>query len=297
MNNIDTIKELYKPYRFTKKGEVLIINTTLGDYVLKNKKEGLKELFAYLNSRGFNNYPKMLSDNRSEYNIYEYLEDTQMPKEQRSIDLISLVSNLHHKTNYYKEVSQDKYQEIYDNIKSNIDYLKEYYDNIYDTFFKNIYHSPSQTLLLNNYYKINASLAFCESELNNWFDLVKEETRQRVAIVHNNLSLDHFIENDENYLISWDNFKVDTPVLDLVSFYKNSSLDLNFKDVLDTYLDHYPLNESEKKLFFILISIPAKIEFKQNEFNNTHELRKSLDYLFKTEELVRPYYTHEEVKE
>ena len=44
------------------------------------------------------------------------------------------------------------------------------------------------------------------------------------------------------------------------------------------------------KLFFILISIPDKIEFTNNEFDNCKRVDKMLDYLYKTDNIVSPYY-------
>ena len=59
------------------------------------------------------------------------------------------------------------------------------------------------------------------------------------------------------------------------------------------YQNKYQLNENEKKLLFIVISLPKKIEIKDTEFETCIEVRKTLDYLYKTEELVRPYYSIE----
>ena len=57
------------------------------------------------------------------------------------------------------------------------------------------------------------------------------------------------------------------------------------------YQKKYPLSESEKKLFFIIISLPKKINFEDSEFKTCIEVRNVLDYLFKTENLVWPYYS------
>src|SRR5574344_2287437 len=105
MNSIDVLKNIYRPYRYTIKGKTTIINTTSGDYVIKEKSKDIKELYGYLISRNFDNFPKLIDESRKDVNVYEYIEDTTMPKEQKSIDLIRLVSNLHNKTSYFKEVS------------------------------------------------------------------------------------------------------------------------------------------------------------------------------------------------
>ncbi len=292
MNSFEVLKNIYKPFKYTKIGKSTIINTTSGDYVIKNQDSEIKKLFNYLSSRNFNNFPLIVDDTRKDVTVYKYIEDIKTPKEQKSIDMINLVSNLHNKTTYFKEVSKDTYKEIFDNVISNIDYYKEYYSLLYDSFFKEEYHSPSHYIFLINYYKLDLMLDFCKNELNNWYEIVKEKNVQRVSVIHNNLSLSHFIKNDSDYLISWDKAKIDTPVLDLVQFYRTSYLDFNFKKVLDIYLSNYPLQEDEKKLFFILISIPFKIELDKNtELQNVKDIRKKMDYVFKTEDLIRPYYS------
>lgn len=292
MNSLDVLKNIYKPYKYTKIGKSTIINTSSGDYVIKPVDNKTKELFSYLQSRGFSNFPKIIDDTRKNVTVYKYVPDIVMPKEQRSLDMINLVSNLHNKTTYFKEISQDKFKEIYDDVLSNVNYYKEYYNQKYDLFFKEVYHSPSHYLFLFNFYKLDLMLDFCRQQLDSWYELAKQENTQRVAVVHNNLSLDHFIKNDPDYLISWDKSKIETPVIDLVKFYQNSYLDINFKKVFDKYLSNYPLNAMEKKLFFVLISLPPKIEFDQSdELKNTKDIRTKLDYVFKTEELIRPYYS------
>ena len=292
MNSLDVLKNIYKPYKYTKIGKSTIINTSSGDYVIKQINNKTKELFSYLQSRGFSNFPKIIDDTRKDVTVYKYVPDIVMPKEQRSLDMINLVSNLHNKTTYFKEISQDKFKEIYEDVLSNVNYYKEYYSQKYDIFFKEVYHSPSHYLFLVNYYKLDLMLDFCKQQLDSWYELAKKENTQRVAVVHNNLSLDHFIKNDPDYLISWDKSKIETPVIDLVKFYQNNYLDVNFKKVFDKYLSNYPLNAMEKKLFFVLISIPPKIEFDMlDELKNTRDVRTKLDYVFKTEELIRPYYS------
>ena len=293
-SSLEVLKKIYKPYRYTIKGNVVILYTTSKDLVVKKKNDkNISETYRYLKSRGFYNFPEIVDDSRDGVNVFEYIEDTKMPKEQKASDLINVISSLHNKTTYYKVVSDDVFKSIYDSIKSNIDYLEYYYESLVNNIKKIEYPSPSEYLIIRNSSKIFSCLNFCKSELNNWFDLVKDENKQRVSLIHNNLSLSHFIKSDKEYLVSWDKSKIDSPVLDLIIFYDSSYFDLDFKTLFDMYQSKYPLTESEKKLFFINISLPKKIEIKTSEFDTCIEVRKTLDYLFKTESLVRPYYSIE----
>lgn len=292
--SLEVLKDIYKPYRYTIQGKVLILNTTSGDYVVKEKCEkDIKEIFAYLKSRNFTNFPTLVDESRVDVNVYEYLEGVTMPNEQKAMDLIVLVANLHNSTTFYKTVTDDTFKEVFDMVKSNIVYLQQYYTEFYEKTKKKVYMSPSEYLLMRNIYKVFSALSFCEHELDEWLGMVKGTTKKRVCFIHNRLRLDHFIKRDKEYLISWEESKIDSPVLDLVHFYQNEYFAIQFDAVLKKYLEKVSLSDDEKKLFFLLVSLPPKFEEQKNDFQTCETIRRGLDYLFKTERLVRPYYTAE----
>ena len=290
--SIEILKNIYKPYRYTFLGNVLILNTTSGDFVVKEKNpdKNIKELFSYLSSRSFSSFPSLIDESRSDVNVYEYVVGVSMPMEQKSLDLIDVISNLHNKTTYYKNVTEDDFKSIYDAIKSNALYLERYYNELYESIKKEIYMSPSSYSLVRNISKIFSALSFVNSELDVWFSMVKGQTKKRISYIHNNLSLDHFVKSDKDYLISWEHYRIDSPIMDLVLFYQKECFHVNFEVVFSRYLERVKLTEDEKKLFFLLISLPKKIEVSTDEFHTCQCVREAIDYLYITEELVRPYY-------
>ena len=292
--SLDILKAIYKPYRYTIKGKATILETTSGDFLIKEKNKDLNELYNYLISRGFDNFPKLIDSSRKDINVFEYVESITMPKEQMCDDIIDLIASLHNKTSYFKEVSEDKFKSIYEDIKGNISYLKNYYDTLYEIGFSEVYMSPATYQLMRNFYKINAALDFCNREIDEWYELIKGETKIRVSIVHNNLSIEHFLKGSREVLISWDNYLVDTPIIDIVKLYKNEYLNMNFSEILERYFYKFPLLPYEQKLLFILITIPPEIKTEDNIFMQCRENNKVIDYVFKTEDLIRPYYTEEE---
>lgn len=292
-NDIEYLTNLYKPYKITIKGNVTLLDTTSGIFACKKKNKSIEDLYSYLNSRSFNYYPELIKNDRVDVDIFKYIEDTPMPVEQKSNDLIKLVALLHNKTTYFKEVSSDTYQSIYENILNNILDIKKYYNDLFDMYIEEEYLSPSKYLFTRNFYKIDGAIEFSINELDNWFKLIKDKNKQRVCVIHNNLSLDHYLKNTNEYLISWDKSRIDSPILDIIKYYKDNYLDLEFETILETYLNNFNLLEEELKLLFICISIPNKIDLNKNEFNNVNEVRKSIDYIFKAEKLIRPYYSKE----
>ena len=132
-----------------------------------------------------------------------------------------------------------------------------------------------------------------KAKLESTFLLLNKLHKERVVYCHNNLSIDHFLEGKEKYFISWDNYRVDTPILDIINLYKNDYNKYDFRVFLDAYMKRFELNDTEKKLLFIVISMPDIKYFTQNEVDNTIIAGKFIDYIDKTEKLIRPYYAVE----
>ena len=105
-----------------KKGKCIIVEIDNNKYVIKIKNNNKNSIYEYLNSRNFNNYPKIVLD-ADNYIVYEYIEDVSSPLEQKAYDMISLISLLHKNTTYYKEMDIDEYKQIYENTINNIGFF------------------------------------------------------------------------------------------------------------------------------------------------------------------------------
>lgn len=281
-----------KPCRYQVKGKATIIDTDNGSFVIKEKnRDGNSSIYEYLNSRNFNYYPKVISDFEDDYVITEYIESSIMPDEQKLMDLIDLVSLLHSKTTHYKEVDAADYKKLYEDIANNIEYLYSYYNDIITIIESRVYMSPAEYLLARNISLIFSSLNYAKEELGKWYELVNNKTKQRLVVLHNNLDISHFIRNKEAYLINWDKSKIDIPIFDLYKLYKRHSLDYDFEEVLKRYERNYPLLDEERRLLFILIILPDKIEFDENNLEMTKKVSRLIDSLYKTQQLISPYYS------
>lgn len=256
------------------KNKVIIEN----NIVKKKSKEDLAELFDYLESRNFNCFPKVLNIN-DKYIETEYINSKKYYEMTEGEELIKTMALLHSKTILYKEISKNKYKNIYDKLLGNINYLKKYYERLIDNIELEEFMSPSHYLFARNYSLIDSSLNYSLSELKKWYKLVNDKEKERVSIVHNNICLDHFLKNENNYLISWDKNLVDTPILDIYNFYKKDGYKLDFTYLLDVYNQNFELLKEEKILLNVLISIPPKLEEIKNEYLNTININNFIDYV------------------
>lgn len=286
-NSIKSILETYKTHKITKRNQVYILNTDEGMIVAKpSPKINYNKLYKYLHSRNFNYLPKKLDTERTDILLLEYQEDLSINDTQKSNDLINLVALLHSKTSYFKNITNDSYKDIYDTLKNNIYYIYNLYESNYEEYIKKPYPSPSEYLFLRNYSIIYNAINYCKIKLDEWYESIKDKNKERVALLHNNLSLDHLIKNNNEYLISWDSYTFDTPILDLYNFYKKEWYKIDFKELLNTYEKTYPLLEEEKSLLDLLISIPYSINKEDNEYLNTYNIRKLINYLFNSSNIA-----------
>ena len=287
MNNINEIikKRNEKIKKYQKKGNVIIVETDKGKYVYKDK-EINKSIIDYLNTRNFNYYPKIIENDK--YTLVKYIEEIEIPKEQKMNDLIKIVALLHSKTTFYKEINLDYYNSIYENIDNNIKFLYGYYTDKISICESKVFMSPSEYLLARNISKIYENLEKSKRNLDKWHKIVKNKNKERNSVIHNKLKLDHFIRNENVYLISWDKSKIGSPVFDLYKLYKNHFLDFDFLDIFKTYEKIYPLLEEEKILLKILISTPEKLTNSNSEYNKTKEINDMMIQIYKAEKLFSP---------
>ena len=276
--------------KITIKNGVRIINN---DYVIKNKKANISKTYNYLLSRSFNYFPEIIREDEDKI-YYKYIIDAEEPKEQKIIDLVIIISLLHNKTTFYKEVDLDYYKYIYENTNKNINETYNYYNNLMDNIETEIYMSPTNYLIARNISAIYSSLAYAKENIKIWYDGIEDKRKVRLVTTHNNLSLNHYLKSDKSYIISWDNAKEDMPIYDLISLYKAHYLDFEFNDIFKLYISKYPLNKDEMLLFLSLIAIPDKIKYTNSEYKTVLNVRKVIDYVYKTKALLKEYRIKQE---
>ena len=271
---------------YKRSGNVIIADTNVGKVVIKRNKNK-DYIYNYLNTRNFDYYPEILDS--EDYIVSKYVEDIDIPPEQKILDLIDLVSLMHSKTTHYKNISEDEYKKIYEDLMNNFEYLYEYYNDLISIIDDKVFMSPSEYLLARNISAIFKSIEIGRGYVEDWLKEVEGLNKLRMSIVHNNLDLSHYIRNSYDYLVSWDKSKIDIPIFDLYNLYNNHFLDFNFFELLKRYEQTYPLKKYESDLFFILINMPSKIEFNDTEFNMCIKISNEIDRLYKSNELVNQY--------
>lgn len=271
-----------KALRYQKKKKVDIISTENNRYCLKE--ENNTNIYEYLKTRNFHNFPSALTNNSDPYEITEYIDDFEVPVEQRIEDLIYLVSLLHTKTTFYKNVDIDQIKKIYEEIIDRQDYLYNYYSGLQNMIESEVYMSPSHYLLIRNISTLYQNIRESKKRIESWYQKVKISKKLRYAMTHGALEKEHLIENHDLYLISWGKAKINLPVYDLLSLYQNNKEKIDIFDLLDIYQTKYSLKEEEIDLFLALILLPEKLEMKKTEVQKIKQVFTITDTAYQLQE-------------
>ena len=149
--------------------------------------------------------------------------------------------------------------------------------------------SPSSYLIARNINIIFSSIYYVRDNIDKWYKKIENNKNERVSYIHNNINLDHYIKRDKPYLISWNKSRIDNPIYDLLSFYKNHYLEFDFDDLFHYYESNYPLKEDERLLLFTYMAIPPVMDKSGSEYDMCIKINKTIDYLYKTSNLIMNY--------
>lgn len=274
-----------KKIKYLKK--LKIIDTDNGTYTLKLKTNNNEHIYTYLENRDFKNFIAPLTTTIDPYEICKYVQEIDMPKKDKALNLTYILSILHTKTTTYESINLDTIKEIYENNLKELEYLDYYYHDLQDYIENKVYMSPAEYLLIKNATNIYNAIFYSRETLKKWYEVKQQETKERHVLLHNNLSTEHFLLcKDEAYLINWNYSKRDYPIYDLLTFFKNEYQDLEFESLYNLYQKKYEYTKDEKLLFFALIAKPWKIVLSNNHYNNTIIVNNLITYIEKGSILI-----------
>jgi len=242
-------------------------------------------MYEYLKVRGFRHFlPNKWHDD--EYEVYPYIEEINIPSGQKAIDLMYIMSLLHNKTTFYREIVLDEVKELYEKYHDEIIGLMNYYHELQNAIETKIYYSPSEYLLIRNISQIYYSLDFSLQSLSKWYDEKNLQDKERVVLLHNKLEISHMLVGEEENLISWDEARYGIPIYDFLNFYKKEYLNLEMGSLFDVYQSKYAFTTEERYLFYALITIPPKVSIKKEHYKNTYEIMKLIKYMGLTRDFI-----------
>ena len=288
MNNL---KKILSDYDFKIKsikiiGKIIIVDTDKGEFVYKENINNYS-WYEYLKTRNFYNFPNCLNNKNTKYELRDYIKEKIISKNQKINDLILVVANLHRKTSFYKEINVDDLKKMYENMQKEADYLMNYYSDLNNYIDNIVFMSPSEYLLVSNIDLFYYLISYLKVESTNWYNHMKNKKTIRYSMIHNNLSINHFISGDENILINFEKAKLDYPVKDLSKMYEEIYEDLNLEEFLNIYEKNNKLDYDEVLFLLLNLSMIKKVELSIDTYSDCYNLSKYLVYLKKIASLIQ----------
>ena len=284
LHDVITKYEIH-PVSYQKKGSVYLIGDKKRKYVIKLKTNNY-DIYRYLISRDFSYFPNYYNSALDNYELTEYIDDLSISSEQKLNDYIEIIALLHYKTSHKRGIDLDEIKDGYESITNRIIKLKEYYFELNNIIDKEMFLSPAEYLLIRNISLIYAILDNSLILLNELYEKIKNEKSIRVALLHNNISLDHVITNNKICLISWDKSYFNNPVYELELLYRKYYQSIEINDFLKTYERINKLTIDEKKYLIIRLAIPQKINLTNDTYLDTKIINNEINYLNKVYELL-----------
>lgn len=256
---------------------------------VRKKKISNSKIYDYLENKKFDNFVAPIKIT-SEYEYFPYIEEISIPKEDKAIELMNLISMLHVKTTMYQETNINNIKQVYENTIKEIEELREYYYTLQDVLEYKEYHLPAEQLLLYNISSFYKAINYAEHKIGLWYKEKEKTKNERVVLIHNNPSLEHILYNkDSLVLISWSKSKKDYPVYDFLRLYKQEFKNLEMISLFNIYKSKFQFNNTEKLLFESLISIPPKVILNKTNLINTINVRYAVDYVINTNTFLLEY--------
>lgn len=273
------------PKSYLKKKSIYIINDNKESLAIKLNTSNY-DIYKYLSSHDFIYFPKFYNDVDDNYDILEYFPDLSVNKEQKINDYIKILAFLHQKTSVLREIDLDTIKEKYESLTKEIVNLRNYYHNLNNIIDKEMFLSPSMYLLVRNISLIYKILDKIEILLNELYEKNKDIKSIRVSLLHNNVDLDHLINNNRLYLISWDHAYFNNVVYELNNFYRKYYQYLEINDYIKIYESINKLTMEERKYLLILLSIPKKLNLGKDTYLDTIVINDEINYLNKVYKLL-----------
>ena len=186
---------------------------------------------------------------------------------------------LHEHSFYDMKVNQQYFHTLEKDVLKVINERFQYYEKMIESYENEVYRSPSQWMLVMNYYRIYDALALAKQYLSQYMNCIQECHSIRICLTYKNFDYQH-ISLKHKCLISLDYMEMDLPIYDIFDMYQKIPDILFDLDCLSqSYLKKFELRKEEKLLLCCLMNIVPLIQFEHDEIDNIIKLSRLLYYL------------------
>ena len=261
-----------------------------GYYVAKiTSQKSLQNMYDSIETLNLSCFVHIIPNDHHEYltsyqQQYLYLmpfieSGSQHLKEMKIQFYFETLAYLHGHSFYDMKVNQQYFHTLENDVLKVIQERMAYYEQMITNYENELYRSPSQWLLVMNYYRIYDALCLARQYLSQYMNCVQNCRSIRICITYKNFDYQH-ISLKSKCLISLDYLEMDLPIYDIFDMYqKIPDIRFDLDCLSQSYLKKFELREEEKLLLCCLMNIVPIIQLEHDEIDNIIKLSRLLYYL------------------
>ena len=257
-------------------GKVKKVFTPSGVFALKqfpnfNRWHSLANVHRLLQGKAIPIYPT--SDGRyfiaagdDVYYLMPWIFEQEEQRSEKHLKMFRDLAHIHQSTIKEIEVKEEDITNFYNTVKKQREKRRDFLQSYVEACEDEWYMSPFQLQFCTFFHETMRAYWFSITQLENWYEKIKEVKKCRVAVVHGRPSLSHYVHDKQGngYFLSFERSHVAPPLSDIICFFRQylHSLPIRCDECISWIVEYdnvFSSREEEKNLFLSYFSEPLMI--------------------------------------
>jgi spore coat protein YsxE len=245
--------------------------------------------------------PFVFYNGRYYYLMPWIVQKTEEEERESILSFFRDLARLHRKSLQEIEVTEDNITKYYETRKNEWEKQRSFLQSYIEQCENEWYMSPFQLQFCTYFHETMQAYWFAETQLEKWYEKIKETKKWRIAFIHGNASLSHYVydEKGNRYFLSWERACWASPLADLfTSLYHHVRTSPPIGDEwIDGFVEYeqqLSILDEERAFFFSHLAQPdGMYRFVSQYATERQKERSERDYVSR---LQRRYWTMKNIE-
>ncbi|RAK21367.1 spore coat protein YsxE [Anoxybacillus vitaminiphilus] len=241
-----------------------------------------------------NGHPFVAYRGRYYYLMPWISDEAKEERHERHLPLFRDLAQIHQTSLKEVEINEEALTNYYNSIKERQEKQREFLQSYIETCENEWYMSPFQLQFCTYFHETMQAYWFAQTQLENWYEKMKETKKWRVAVVHGNVSLSHYVyaEKGNGYFLSLERSHIAPPLSDLLHFFQKylRTYPIMCDECVNWFIEYeqaFPVQEEETALFLSYLAEPEMIYRMVHQYVNQS---KKMDERRQVSQLQKAYW-------
>jgi spore coat protein YsxE len=216
--------------------------------------------------RAYNGTPFVYEGGRYYYLMRWLSNETKEERNERYFRFFRDLARIHQKSLTEIEIKEEELARYYEMMRKRLEKQKEFLQSYIETCENEWYMSPFQLQVCTYFHETMQAYWFAQTQLEKWYEKMKETKKWRVAVVHGNASLSHYVydEKGNGYFLSLERSHVAPPLAELLRFFRQylRTYPVMCDECVSWFVEYeqsFPVQEAELSLFLCYLAQPEML--------------------------------------